>query len=74
MPGTRHCGFAQVRRSHLVAKFCEPNGLGSDPASAIEDFERLDRVLCIQETVKNFRLTVNRPVPVLEEEVVTGGK
>jgi len=57
-----------------MARRCESNRLCPNTASAVQNPERSIRKLRFQEMVKYLRLTTNRPIPVLEDQVVAGRK
>jgi hypothetical protein len=57
-----------------MAKLRKPNCSSPNTARAVQNSERPVRNLRFQERVKNLRLKVNRPVPVLEDQVVADCK
>ena len=57
-----------------MAQGCESNRLCPNTARAVQNPERSVRKLRFQEMVKNLRLTLDRPIPVLEDQVVASRK
>jgi hypothetical protein len=58
-----------------VARLCESQSLSSNTAGAIQNLETM--LICKplrQKLVEYLPLTVNRPVPILEDQMVVRGK
>src|SRR5271156_914448 len=62
-------GSTQVRGDYTMAKCCEPERLGSDPAGTVQNFQWMAATLRRKKRIQNPGLPLDRLVPIVEDQV-----